>query len=331
MAETPLVPYTGGPVYSASSVYPQLRPDEPRTRPYYGKSFAESGFVASPEGTFNPINPTTVGAIAEVPEVPEVIPAPAKKGFGSSIKSFFRAIVAPGNVDFSSVESNVASPVLISAPSALPTAPPTSYQEENGPTEVRVFNLFQEIRSHAPVDRLQRATLDVRSLQNAGIDLSVFYDAGYSLKEMKRMFLQYEDLRELGLNKHFFGQKWSIKEFGELYQIKSIRLVSELQLTPIDLCNNKFTAAEIGAMGLTASHLINAGADFQFWVQLRASPGQFSEELKGTIVDVVNMKLNDVQKRALGTVCYWQPTSVMAIPGFDSTNVVKLWYGFDLS
>jgi hypothetical protein len=261
----------------------------------------------------------------EAPAAPVV---PEKKGIGSTIKGFFRAIVAPGSISYTETTEGVPvpNPVLL----APPSAPISSFQEEHTAVEARAFSCYQEIQGRAPVDRLLRANVTAETLVQAKIDLTAFYEAGYKLQEMQTLCPKLDDLRRLGVNKHFFGQRWDIKEFGARYQLGGMQLISEFQLTPQDLCNNKFTAAELGKMGLTAGDLIRAGADFQFWLQLKASPRQFAEHLRGTVTDVVAMDLNLTQKRALADVCYWDPTQVLSIPGFEARTVVKLWYGFDV-
>jgi hypothetical protein len=181
------------------------------------------------------------------------------------------------------------------------------------------------------VDRLLRAELRPETLFNAGIDLTPFYEAGYTLTEMRQLIPQYDDLRRLGLNKHYFGKKWDIKSFAQIYQLDFLRLVNELQLTPIDLCTHKLSAAELGKMGFTAKNLINAGADFDFWLQLQATPQEFTQHLHGTIGDVIAMNFNITQKKAMATMCCWVPTEVMNIQGFDAKSAVKLWYGFNMS
>jgi hypothetical protein len=308
MAEHIADVYTG-------SVYPQLRPEVPM--PYYQMSPVTAPFV--PASTVPTMIPTPVEPVA-----------PPKKGLGNTLKNFFKAIVAPGAIDFNTDSQvgliNAPVPILTNAPSA----PLPVFAEEHDATSSRVFQFYQEIRSRAPVDRLLRASLSTDLLINSNIDLNPFLEAGYTLPEMRQLIPQYNDMRRLGLNKHYFGQKWDIKVFSQVYQVNVLQLITELQLTPNDLCKHKFTAAELGQLGFTAKHLIKAGADFEFWIQLQATPKEFSKHLQGTISDVVSMNLNLTQKQAMGTLCCWEPTEVMNIEGFTARSAVKLWYGFNM-
>lgn len=207
---------------------------------------------------------------------------------------------------------------------SAPAETPLEHHVNSNPS-APYFSLLQEVSNRTPVDRLLRHNCNAGSVLAAGMTLSNFYDANYTLREVASLFPDYNQLVSVGLNKYFFKGRWSVRELSELYRIPMRNLVSTsgLSLTPEDLVACKFTVADLQELGFTVPMLQAAGADFMFWNQLKCTPAQFSA-LGGTVEHVAGMNLNEAQRQVLLTHG-WNHLGVQVIPGLDGAQAVRIW------
>lgn len=207
---------------------------------------------------------------------------------------------------------------------SAPVETPLEHHVNSNPA-TPYFSLLQEVSSRTPVERLLRFNCNAGSVLAAGMTLSNFYEANYTLREMASLFPDYNQLVSVGMNKYFFRGRWSIRELSELYGIPLRNLISTsgLSLTPEDLVACKFTVADLQELGFTVPMLQAANADFMFWNQLKCTPAQFGA-LGGTVEHVVAMKLNEAQRQVLLTHG-WNHLGVQVIPGLDQAQAVRLW------
>lgn len=209
----------------------------------------------------------------------------------------------------------------------MASAPPESPMEQHMHTNSSTpyFSMLQEVSSRAPVERLLRFNCNAGSVLAAGMTLSNFYEANYTLREIARIFPTYNELVSVGLNKYFFNGRWNIRELSELYRIELRQLISAsgLALTPADIIACKLTPMDLKHLGITVPMLQAAGADFMFWSQLKCTPSQFTE-LGGTVEHVAAMNLTAPQREVL-SAHGWNYLGVQAIKGLDSSQAVRLW------
>lgn len=209
--------------------------------------------------------------------------------------------------------------------------PPESPIEPRSGSSAPYFSMLQEVSSRAPVERLLRFNCNAGSVLAAGMTLSNFYEANYTLREVARIFPTYNELVSVGLNKYFFEGRWNIRELSEIYHIELRHLISAsgLALTPADIVGCKLTPADLKKLGITVPMLQEAGADFMFWSQLKCTPAQFTE-LGGTVEHVAAMRLTAPQREVL-SAHGWNYLGVQVIKGLDSSQAVRLWpIGFQM-
>lgn len=188
------------------------------------------------------------------------------------------------------------------------------------------FSLLQEVSNRTPVERLQRFNCNANNVQRAGMSLSNFYEAGYTLREVVPLFPTFGEMLSIGVNKHFFtSNRWNIREFSQIYQVPMRNLIATncFAMTPGDLVACGLGSTDFAQLGISVQLLQDAGADFMFWNQLRCSPVQFAA-LGGTVEHVVGMNLTQQQRGVLELIG-WNFLSIQKIPGVSASQAIKLW------
>lgn len=187
------------------------------------------------------------------------------------------------------------------------------------------FSLVDEIRRHAPLDHLQRHGVNANSVQQAGLALVNFYDAGYTLSEVRALFPDYSTLVSIGLNKHLFlSDRWSVRELSKLYNVSLGLLISAqcFGFTPDELAASGLGVSDLVDLGITVPALTKAGADFLFWARIGCTPQEFAQ-LGGTVEHVTALNLNQDQWRVL-YAHDWSFKTIQTIPGITEQNAVEL-------
>jgi hypothetical protein len=189
------------------------------------------------------------------------------------------------------------------------------------------FDFYREVRSKCAVEKLLRYGLNVQSAQQANLQLADFQEAGYSLAELARMFPSFEQLQQLQLNKHLFGQRWGLQHLSAYYKVPAAQLCSVLDLRSSDFLQSRIKAVELVQAAFTWEQLREMGADFQFILESSMTPEHFAA-LGGRIQDVQDLNLSFDQKSRL-SVNSWNTFSIPVIPGITATNAARVWMSLD--